>query len=305
MSWCRSLALLPLIASSLVFAADQPLWQEYGLVHTATSQQGKLAVTSYQLKDATGALAAWEWIRSPRGRTCDLAILCNQEGKRTVVSEANYVLVLDGPRPTKQQVSNLFEPLPDKHDSSWPAILTFLPRQDMVPNSARYLLGPASVQAFVPELTATKPGFDMGAEAQLADYRLPGQPNPVRLVLFNYPTPEMARLHTAQFKSLSNMQVKRSDVLVALVLNPPSAAAADTLLSRVQYQAKITWDATPPPSPIKPLYQLLVNILCLSVVLSLLCLTAGLMYGGMRIYRRRFGTLEADEALTTLHLTSG
>jgi hypothetical protein len=30
---------------------------------------------------------------------------------------------------------------------------------------------------------------------------------------------------------------------------------------------------------------------------------AGLIYAGMRLYRRRFGSLEADEAMTTLHLT--
>ncbi|HEX4168082.1 MAG TPA: hypothetical protein VHZ55_21665, partial [Bryobacteraceae bacterium] len=102
---------------------------------------------------------------------------------------------------------------------------------------------------------------------------------------------------------LPNVQVKRSDVLVALVLAPQSRALADTLLSRVQYEAKITWNETPPPSPIKPLYRLLVNILYLSVVLSALCLFAGLIYAGMRIYRRRYGTLESDEAMTTLHLT--
>jgi hypothetical protein len=95
---------------------------------------------------------------------------------------------------------------------------------------------------------------------------------------------------------------KRSDVLVAVVLGAKSAEQADTMLSRVQYEAKVIWNEIPPPSPIKPLYQLLSNIIYLSCILSALCLTAGLMYAGMRIYRRRYGQLESEEAMTTLHL---
>jgi len=79
-------------------------------------------------------------------------------------------------------------------------------------------------------------------------------------------------------------------------------AQADTLLSRIEYEAKITWNETLPPSPVKPLYQLLLNIIYLSLLLIALCLLAGLMYAGMRIYRRRYGTLASDEAMTTLHL---
>jgi hypothetical protein len=51
------------------------------------------------------------------------------------------------------------------------------------------------------------------------------------------------------------------------------------------------------------MYQLLLNIMYMSIALSVLCLVAGLIYAGMRIYRRRYGSLEAEEAMTTLHLT--
>ena len=112
----------------------------------------------------------------------------------------------------------------------------------------------------------------------------------------------MARLHAVDFKRLPNVHVKRSGPLVAIVLSPATDRQADTLLSRVEYAAKITLNETPPPSPIKPLYQLLLNIIYLSIILSCICLLAGLMYAGMRIYRRRYGTLEGDEAMTTLHL---
>ncbi len=292
--------LLTAVAS---FADDNALWREYGLVHTQTSRQGDLTVTTYQMKDLTGALAAWEWLRSAKGRPCDLASFCTQDGRRTVIADDNYVVAIDGTVPDKPRVNSILSGLPDKRDTSLPAILTFLPRQGLIPDSARYVLGPASLNAFAPELAAAKPGFDSGAEAQVAEYRVGKGASPVRLAIFYYPTPEMARLHTVEFKLLPNTHVKRSDVLVAIVFGAATEEQADTLLSRVQYEAKITWNETPPPSPIKPLYQLLLNILYLSILLSAICLLAGLIYAGMRIYRRRYGTLEADEAMTTLHLT--
>jgi len=309
MSRRRGVALACLfLSSSSLAAADQSLWHEYGLVNTQTATQGRLKITTYEMKDLTGAVAAWEWLRTPQGRQCHLAPFCTQEPERTVVSDYNYVIVFEGAKPDKAQIHAALNAIPNKHATSLPAILSFLPAQGLVPDSARYVLGPVSLQAFAPELAASRPsgldaGFEQGAEAQVAQYRLAKGENPVQLALFYYATPEMARLHSAEFKRIPGARVKRSDVLVAIVYGAASDQQAETLLSRVRYEAKVTWDEVPPPSPIKPLYQLLVNILYLSILLSAICLAAGLMYAGMRIYRRRFGTLEADEAMTTLHLS--
>ena len=272
-------------------------------MHSQSTPQGKLSVTSYAMKDLTGALAAWEWLRSPDAHSCDLAPFCASEPSRTVLSDFNYVVVYTGGVPTRAQVAATFGALPNKHDSSLPAILTFIPKQGLVPNSARYVLGPASLAAFAPTLVSAKPGLESGAEAQVADYQVGNSNRPEQLAIFYYPTPEMARIHAAHFRSIPNLRVKRSDVLVAVVTAAESDAMADTLLSRIQYEAKVTWNETPPPSPIKPLYQLFWNIIYLCIVLTALCLVAGLMYAAMRLYRRRYGTLTSDEAMTTLHLT--
>lgn len=282
---------------------DQALWREYGLVHTAATKLGKLSVTSYELKDLTGALAVWEWLRSPSGKSCDLAAYCTRDVNRTVVWDDNYVLVFEGGIPTKTQAASILKAVPNKRGTSLPAILTFLPQQGLVPNSARYVLGTDSLKAFAPELASAQPGFSEGAEAQVAEYMVGKDSNPIHLAIFNYPTPEMARLHSVNFKLLPAVRVKRSGVLLAVVFGPASDVQADTLLSRIEYEAKIIWNDSPPPSPIKPLYQLLLNIMYLSILLACLCLLAGLIYAGMRLYRRRYGRLEEQEAMTTLHLT--
>ena len=304
MSRCCGLALACLFLVSTLFAAgDQSLWHEYGLVNTQTAAQGKFTITTYQMNDLTGAVAAWEWLRTPKARSCDLALFCSQDETQTIISDYNYVLAFKGGKPDKAQVQSALNALPNKRKTSLPAILSFLPTHGLVPGSARYVLGPASLQAFAPELAASRPGFEQGAEAQIAQYRVGKSTNPIHLALFYYATPEMARIHTAQFKLVPGAHVKRSDVLVAIVYGPATDEQAQTLMSRVQYEAKVTWNDTPPPSPIKPLYQLLLNIMYLSILLSAISLAAGLMYAGMRIYRRRYGTLEADEAMTTLHLS--
>jgi hypothetical protein len=306
MSWCRSLALALLLSSSLIGAetnAGQALWREFGLVQTGTIQRGPLAITTYEMKDQTGALAAWEWLRSANARTCALASFCTQDTGQTVVSDDNDVAVFKGGLPTQADVNAVLQSFPNRRETSLPAILTFLPTRDRVPNSARYVLGPVSLRAFAPELSSVKPGFNEGAEAQVAAYKIGKTSAPVRLAIFYYPTPEMARLHLPAFQSIPGVRVKRSGVLLAVVFGPGAEAQADAMLSRVEYEAKITWNEVPPPSPIKPMFQLLLNILYLSALLSALCLLAGLMYGGMRIYRRRYGTLEADEAMITLNLS--
>ena len=303
---CYSLAVSVLFLSTVraqgVGTGDQALWQEYGLISQRAENVGKQTVTTYRMKDLTGALAAWEWLRSPAARLCDLSTFCTEDGKRITVQDGNYILTFDGPRPVKAQVNSLLSALPNKRDSSLPAVLTFIPSKGKVANSGRYILGPVSMQTFAGPLNGVNPGFEQGAEAQVAQYKLDARP-PINLAVFYYPTPEMARLHTVNFKGTVGANVKRSGVLVAMVYGPASQTEAETLLSRVQYEARITWNEVPPPSPIKPLYRLLKDILYISGLLSVLSLSAGLVYAGMRIYRRRYGTLDSQEAMTTLHLS--
>ncbi len=125
-----------------------------------------------------------------------------------------------------------------------------------------------------------------------------------RFAIFYYATPEMARIARARIQAPhqhSHQTFWRSSChgfAPAQPMRKPTRC-----LSRIEYEARITLNEEPPPSPIKPLYQLLLNIIIMSGALSLLALVGGLVYGGMRLYRRRYGDLESQEAMTTLHLT--
>ena len=294
-------AAVAVICSSQTVPGDDALWREFGLVQKTEATVGKASATVYRIKDVTGALAAWEWQRAAEYHACALEAFCSTNGKRSVVAIDNYLIALDGPV-MKPDLEAFAAGLPNRHDTSLPAILTFIPRKNLVPNSARYVLGPDSLKAFAPALASVQPGFEQGAEAQVAQYKV-GKAEPINLAVFYYPTPEMARLHTSQFRGLPGVHVKRSNVLLAVVFGGVPDQQANALLGQIEYEAHIRWNETPPPSPIKPLYLLIRNIIFLSIVLGALCFVAGLIYAGIRLYRRRFGTLEDEEAMTTLHLS--
>jgi hypothetical protein len=281
---------------------DNPaLWREFGLAAQSTAKIGKADANTYRMKDVTGAIAAWEWQRGPGSKPCSLEPFCSTDGKRSVVVSANYLVAVNG-AVAKAALDGFLATLPNRHDTSLPPILTYVPRKNLVPDSARYVLGPESLKSFAPQLSGWKPGFEQGAEAQVAEYKL-GAGAPLHLAVFYYPTPEMARIHTADFRRVTGVQVKRSSVLVAVVFGGASDREANALLNQIQFEAKVMWNDIPPPSPIKPLYQLLWNIIYLSGVLVALCFVSGLIYAGIRLYRRRFGTLEDEEAMTTLRLS--
>ncbi len=94
------------------------------------------------------------------------------DGNRTVIIDDNYVLVFEGARPNKEQVETELKALPNKRSTSLPAILTFLPREGLVPNSARYVLGPASLAAFAPELVAAQAGIRGRRGSAGGEYRV-------------------------------------------------------------------------------------------------------------------------------------
>jgi hypothetical protein len=311
-AFCNAANLLPgqvgsfrKTTSSSPLPPDPAVFKEFGFVSSDSAEYrgkaGKGTVVAYQMNDATGALAAWDWMRQPDAHHCELDEHCAAQADGTLLTYANYVVHFDGFAPKKPEWKAFTASLPSPHPSDLPPVVNFVPLKDVVPNSARYILGPESLRAVAPELASARVGFDQGAEAHYTAYKVDG--GVVKLILFDYPSPEMARLHTVDFKLVSGAQVKRSGVLVAVVLPGSSEKQGEAVLDQIKYQAKILWNEPPPSNPVPKLYSLLMSIIIASLILVALCLAAGLIYGGMRLYRRRYGSLEDEEAMTTLHLT--
>ena len=135
-------------------AADSAAFQEFGLVRSEAAEyrnaKGRGAVHAYQMKDATGGLAAWDWLRKSDARRCSLSEQCAAWDNTILVNDANYVLEFRGLSTSKADLAALIKALPDRHPSDLPPVLNFVPLKDLFPNSARYLRGPAILGAVAP-----------------------------------------------------------------------------------------------------------------------------------------------------------
>lgn len=158
------------------------------------------------------------------------------------------------------------------------------------------LAGPESLKLFFPGVSATLAGFHYGAEAAVADY-----PSGLRMALFSYPLPMIARDRAAEFAKIPDAFVKRTGPLVAVVLHPSDGNAAEALLAKVRYQATVTTGQAP-KSKKDNAGDLLLNIFFLIGILIAFCLASGLMFGFIRLLVLRSRASGEDEEILTLHL---
>ncbi|MEN6603747.1 MAG: hypothetical protein ABFD86_15160, partial [Bryobacteraceae bacterium] len=92
--------------------------------------------------------------------------------------------------------------------------------------------------------------------------------------------------------------------LVAVIVSPKDPNAAEKLLSKVRYQAEITWNERIPTRR-DNIGNLILNIFLLIGILLAFAAVSGLIVGGSRtLARRLFGWKPDTETIITLDLTS-
>ncbi|HYO81015.1 MAG TPA: hypothetical protein VES20_06420 [Bryobacteraceae bacterium] len=268
--------------------ADKPLWDEYGLVEAEraayVSGGSEVIITAWRLKDPTGAYGVRHWL-----------------GANAVVTHDNYVLRVEGQRPDKETMAQLWSQLPNRVSTAAPPLPAFLPARNRVQGSERYLLGSNALNRFAPEVPAELAALDRGGEGAAATYRLRGQP--IQLTLISYPTPQMAQAFARKFAERSGLAFERKGPLIAVVpvTGAPPAAVQD-LLKSVEYNPKLTWNEYVSKDTPQDAAKMILAIFALAGILIVLSLVLGLFFGGSRVMAEKIGWKTTDEALTSLHL---
>ncbi len=185
------------------------------------------------------------------------------------------------------------------NSSLCPSLVDYLPSQDLAPNSERYIEGPASLQKFDPGIPPSTAAFHLSAEAQLGAFRAAN--GELKLAIFSYPTPQIAKQQTAQFQKIGGAMVKRSGPLVAVVLSPSNPDAAEKLLSLIRYQADITLDERVNTRR-DNIGNLVINAFVLIGILLIFASVGGLAFGSVRAFLRRGGRGDAADAMIVLDL---
>lgn len=279
---------------------DLPVWEEYGFQQAEeadyagqTPAPTKFRARAWRLKDPTGALAAFQWQRPAGAEPSKLGTLAVETGDGAMLAYGNYLFDFQGYKPQVPELEALFERLPRLDQSAIPTLPGYLPIRDLVANSERYVVGPESLAKFLPGIPPSMAAFHLGAEAQLGRYR--GPKGEMRLAIFSYPTPQLARERAEAFRSVAGAMVKRAGPLVAVVVSPPDADAAEKLLAAVRYEASVSLSQYVPTR--KDLWwDLILNIFLLVGLLLLFCAVGGLAVAGWRLRRRE------GEPMIMLHL---
>jgi hypothetical protein len=114
----------------------------------------------------------------------------------------------------------------------------------------------------------------------------------------------MARDRHQEFSKVPGAVAKRVGSLVAVTVAPPDLDAAERILAKIRYETNLTWNEQVPQNPAKGVAKLILDIMVFSGIVLLLCLAAGIGFGGTRIIARRFGWKEESTKMITLHLTN-
>ena len=282
--------------------SDKAVWEDYGLKESesATYANGKdkLTVTAWRLNDSTGAMAAFDWQRQPASTPSNVVSLASETNNSLLLVHGNYLLYFNGHKPVPVELSAVTDLLKNVDSTALPPLADNLPNGSL-PNSQRFITGPASLERFYPGLPPSVAAFRYGAEAVIGTYKTPK--GDMQLAIFNYPTHQIARERQAEFAQVPGALVKRSGPLLAVVLNSPDADAAERLLGQVRYQATVTVDEYVPTKR-DNIGNLVVNAFILIGILLAFSLVSGLAVGGLRAYRRRGKNGEESDAILTLHI---
>jgi hypothetical protein len=281
--------------------SDASILREDGLLDAERRNYEKegrsLSVTLYRVRDESGAYAAFTALRTAEMAGTDLAPFSAIGRSRALLVVGQHLLEVTGlegvsPSEFRDLAASLQR---SKDKSPYPPIGDYLPASGRVPNSEKYLLGPAGLRAVLAEKAFDSLpkddwlGFAAGAEAILARYRSSG--HEFHVLLAEYPTPQAALKQLKRIeqempspgRSVPQIIARRKGSLVSIVLNPWSADAAGELLDRVRYQTQVTWNE-PTHSLKEPTFNVMVVEAFVGTgVILVFAVIAGLGFGGVRL----------------------
>ena len=270
--------------------SDEAIFAEFGFeegerARYVTPDERSVEISASRFEDPTGAFAAFQWLQPVKGDEVAYGQRALKSGDRTLIQFGNYLVEMRGAEPVDEHVEVMLAFLPRVQMSADPPVLEYVPLDNLVPNSRRHVLGPATLEKLAAEIPPSVAAFRFDAEAQYAHYNSPqGQ---LRMLLFSYPTPQIARGQLEEFQKLPGVISKRAGPLVAVVVSPPSADEAERLLAKVRYRAEITLHHRNLTRS-ETLWTLLTDIIIFSLILAGLMIVGGVLVASTRLLATRY-----------------
>ncbi len=259
-----------------------------------------LDVTLYRMKDPSGAYGEYSYLRSVDMRHADLAEHSSMSRERALVLVGNVVLDIRGsdlPGHEQDLHSLVSAVTPHAQQGVLPTLWQHLPQKDMIERTDHYVLGPVTLNEFIPVSNGDWLGFSDEAEAEFAKYRIDG--HEVTLLLADFPTPQLATRRLAQFQTIFNLNgagsdsklplvfAKRSLTLLGITFGARSQAEADKLLNEVQSGTVLTWNEPSFEVTEPGIATILVGTFIGTGIICLFAMISSLAFGGARLIIKR------------------
>ena len=282
-----------------VDAAYPAVLQEYGFTDsetaTYTRDDGrKLTLKAARFNDATGAYGAFTFYRQPAMTIEKIGTKAAGANNRILFFRSNVLVDANFDRVTAMSAAELRELaglLPSAKGSAdnLPTLPQYLPKQDAVANSAKYILGPQALLAAKSPLTAEQVDFSHDPEILTQDYS--SKRGDLTLTLLAYPTPQIAgeRLRTLQSaqQTTRTFLARRTGPILDVVTGAIGSSEAKTLLNSVNYEAEVTWNEATTVSKRDNIGNLILAVFALIGIILLISIIFGVFFGGIRILAKR------------------
>jgi len=236
-------------------------------------------VTVYQFDDATGAYAAYSYLRKSGGAHVTL------NGVSVVVSDVKLY-----PESAAALMKTVQVGLPKIGGTKGlpPLLPTYLPAKGLERDTMKYALGPLGYQAMGATVPPEIIGFDKAAEVVTAKYEGKGT-----LTMLLYPTPQIAGDHGRQIEAEMNRQgasagtvkLRREGPLVLMTTGAWKPAEAQEMVENIHLRNEVTWNKPVPPefhSEVRKTVSLLTSILLFCGLGALAAVVLALFFGGAR-----------------------
>jgi hypothetical protein len=291
-------------------ATNPAILKEYGFTDfssgTYTQQEGgKLTLRAARFADASGAYGAFTYYKQPEMLNEKIGDQASSLNNRVLFYRGNVLIEALFDKLSAMSAAELRElagmiPLPQGGARNLPSLPTYLPKQGYVKNTAKYIMGPLTLDKIGSPLPAELIDFSAGAEVVEGTYQ--GSSAQATLLLISYPTPQIAAEHLRRIEVAhqSNAQQggpavvdmgafaqKRSGPIVAIAAGPLSQSEADSLLVPFHYNADVTWNENTFFDKKNNVANLLWNVVLLCGALMGITLVAGLAFGGFRLALKR------------------
>lgn len=280
-------------------AANAPVLQEYGFADfetgTYTRNGHKTQIKAARFNDASGAYGAFTYYVTPQMGLAKIGDRGAINNSRILFYRGNILVDANLDQVTAMSASDLRAladtlPRPKGNTSALPTVPDNLPKQSLISNSDRYIMGPVALERSGVPLPATLLDFSKTPEIEFARYRSSNGDG--ALTLIEYPTPQMARdrLQALQSAALPGgpFYMKRTGPIVAVVSGSIPEAEAQSLLASVNYDANVTVNEPfKKPEDMQSRVGFLFGVMMLVVIIFATAIVFGLVFGGFRVFAKK------------------